>query len=287
MRNIFGVFALSILFTQPMIPQDTIPVSKGWNNIGSLGTGIIPDLLFTEPPGIITTSFYGYAPWAGYQASDTLRKGIGYWIKASGDGIVIFDHAGSADSCGLKRVTYAGYIYHTVRIGSRCWLEENLNVGVLSGAVNNMIDDGTLEKYCWDDDSLYCIKYGGLYQWDEAMRYETASGAQGICPAGWHLPTYAEFQTLSSDVGGDGNSLKAVGEGMVGGAGTNTTGYAALMAGFRSTDRIFNTLGTFFWSSDGLDALNAGLLYLPDYSAEIIPDSLSKKNGFSVRCIEN
>jgi hypothetical protein len=71
----------------------------------------------------------------------------------------------------------------------------------------------TIEKYCYNDDPLNCALYGGLYQWNEAMQWSTTPGTQGICPPGWHIPTYAEFQTLSSSVGGDGNALKAIGQG--------------------------------------------------------------------------
>ncbi|PIU75308.1 MAG: hypothetical protein COS76_01505, partial [Candidatus Portnoybacteria bacterium CG06_land_8_20_14_3_00_39_12] len=37
---------------------------------------------------------------------------------------------------------------------------------------------------------------GGLYQWNQAMCGSTTEGAQGICPAGWHIATDAEWCTL-------------------------------------------------------------------------------------------
>ena len=73
-----------------------------------------------------------------------------------------------------------------------------------------------------------------MYQWNEAMQYDTTQGVQGICPPGWHIPTMAEFETLSLTVGGDGNALKANGQGAGWGAGTNTSGFSARLAGFRS-----------------------------------------------------
>ncbi len=52
-------------------------------------------------------------------------------------------------------------------------------------------------------------KYGVLYNWYGAMNQENApggsadavpSGVQGICPAGWHLPSKAEWQVLENYV---------------------------------------------------------------------------------------
>src|ERR1035437_215787 len=72
-------------------------------------------------------------------------------------------------------------------------------------------------------------------------------------PTGWHIPTYAELQTLSTAVNNNGNSLKAIGQGdaMWGGAGTNTSGFSALLAGYRILSGDYPNLGyiTGFWSS--------------------------------------
>ena len=42
--------------------------------------------------------------------------------------------------------------------------------------------------------------YPTLYQWNEAMQYSSTPGAQGICPAGWHIPTHDQFTTLERSV---------------------------------------------------------------------------------------
>jgi len=84
-----------------------------------------------------------------------------------------------------------GKTYNTVLIGTQCWMRENLNIGTRIDGSQNQTDNGTIEKYCYDDLESNCDIYGGLYQWDEAMQYVTTQGVQGICPAGWHLPTDA------------------------------------------------------------------------------------------------
>ncbi|MBO7511804.1 MAG: hypothetical protein J6T54_02375, partial [Fibrobacter sp.] len=83
-------------------------------------------------------------------------------------------------------------------------MAQNLNVGAMIDGEKNQEDDSKIERYCYDNDSINCLIYGGLYQWAEMMqlpsRCNTESCAdliqpnhQGICPAGWRLLTYNDF----------------------------------------------------------------------------------------------
>jgi uncharacterized protein (TIGR02145 family) len=74
------------------------------------------------------------------------------------------------------------------------------------------------------------------------MQYSASGGnIQGICPSGWYiLPSDAEQSTLSSAVSGDGNPLKAIGQGVNNGTGSDTSGFSALLTGYR----LYNA-GTF------------------------------------------
>jgi uncharacterized protein (TIGR02145 family) len=114
-------------------------------------------------------------------------------------------------------------------------LKENLDVGAMIIVNSNQTNNAVIEKYCYDNMSENCDTYGGLYQWDEAMQYTTVEVAKGICPTGWHIPTWNDMATLSATVGGDGNALKAIGQGSGDGVGTNTSGFSALLVGFRYT----------------------------------------------------
>lgn len=186
-------------------------------------------------------------------------------------------------------VSWGGKTYNTVPIGTQCWFRQNLDIGTRVPGSQDQANNGTMEKYCYNDSLENCVTYGGLYQWDEAMQYDTTQGAQGICPPGWHLPTLADFQTLSSSVGGDGNALKAIGQGTGGGAGTNTSGFSALLAGFRRYDGIFLGLGGSgaFRSSTQNSSTGAYLLGLYYNVADIHLNSSSKASGFSVRCLQD
>jgi len=88
---------------------------------------------------------------------------------------------------GLPKIIYENQAYNTVVVGDQCWIKENLNIGSRINGIQNQTNNGIIEKYCYNDDSVNCTKYGGLYLWSEAMQYDTAEGARGICPIGWHF----------------------------------------------------------------------------------------------------
>ncbi|MFI5251392.1 MAG: FISUMP domain-containing protein [Bacteroidota bacterium] len=188
---------------------------------------------------------------------------------------------------GTPTVTYAGKTYHTVQIGNQCWLKENLDVGTMVDSMQNQTNNGIIEKYCYRNDTANCNTYGGLYQWNEAMQYDTTPGTQGICPTGWHIPSNNEFTTLATLVNNDGNALEAVGQS--GGAGTNISGFSALLAGYRDITGYFGDLGitTTVWSSTEGYASLVGTLGLAYGNIAIYVYNFSKEYGVSVRCIKN
>ncbi|NUN07914.1 MAG: hypothetical protein HUU54_01930 [Ignavibacteriaceae bacterium] len=186
-------------------------------------------------------------------------------------------------------VEYEGKIYGMVKIGEQCWIKENLNVGTRINGAANPSNNGTVEKYCYNDNEANCNTYGGLYTWNEAMGYSTTAGVRGICPEGWHIPTNAEFQTLASSVSNNSNALKAVGQGTGSGAGTNTSGFSALLAGYRYYGGYFVSLSDFayFWSSTEYSSPYARFIGLDYNGANITFNYYYKEFGFSVRCVED
>ncbi|MHB8904488.1 MAG: FISUMP domain-containing protein, partial [Melioribacteraceae bacterium] len=196
----------------------------------------------------------------------------------------------------MGTVFYIDRSYNVVQIGRQCWLRENMDVGTRINKNLDQTNNGVIEKYCYDDNKANCPSFGGLYQWDEAMQYNTNQGTQGICPTGWHIPTLYDFETLSSTVNNDGNALKADKEGTAEGLGTNTSGFSALLAGYGYETGIGGvgfalSLGqtTFFWSSENFDTDHAYYLNLL-YNYKYITRGYiyySKNNAFSVRCIKD
>jgi uncharacterized protein (TIGR02145 family) len=121
-------------------------------------------------------------------------------------------------------VTHGEQTYKTVVIGRQTWMAENLNYEA----------EGSK---CYDDDPSNCTKYGRLYDWETAMT---------ACPSGWHLPSQAEWNTLSSYVKAASNcsncdaaKLKAT-SGWISYNSTDEYGFSALPGGGASySDGIF------------------------------------------------
>lgn len=219
---------------------------------------------------------------------------------------------GGGEPCpGTPTVTdNDGNVYNTVLIGSQCWMKENLNVGTMinneTGGSNNdgwQTDNGTIEKWCYDNSTSNCDTYGGLYQWNEMMQYLETPGEQGICPSGWHIPTKEEWTILIDYLGGSyvaGGKMKTTGT-IQGGNGlwnepntdaTNESGYTGIPAGYGFCGLVASFLGignnSFTWSSSPYvvqsHAISNSLRYDSGYSSS--SDSF-KKYGKSVRCLKD
>jgi uncharacterized protein (TIGR02145 family) len=212
----------------------------------------------------------------------------------------------TTSACGgtcpdIPSVTYSGQTYNTVQIGTQCWLRESLNVGVQINGTANQTDDGIIQKYCYADVSANCEIYGGLYQWNETMAYLTTPGSQGICPSGWHVPTDAEWCTLStfldatvncSSIGGSGTNagyeMKSAIGWDTGGNGSNSSGFTALPSGVRYSN-YYDGKG---WASDMWTSTSTspGAYYrVIGLGSEIgrYNSDLEDGHGFAVRCVKN
>ncbi|MCK4678675.1 MAG: hypothetical protein KAT48_11125 [Bacteroidales bacterium] len=205
---------------------------------------------------------------------------------------------------GTPTVTYEGQVYNTIQIFSQCWLKENLNVGTMINGIYDQSNNGTIEKYCYEDYIPECNEYGGLYQWDEMMQYTNISGTQGICPIGWHIPTDEEFKILEGSADsfyGIGDmvwDLENIGRGYdvalnlkssIGWNGTDLFNFSALPGGFRDTYYgLFYGGSCFYWLSSEYDAIDSWHRVIP-WNADIVDRSNDglKGRGFSVRCVRD
>jgi len=185
-----------------------------------------------------------------------------------------------------------GQSYTTLQIGDQCWMTENLNIGTRIAGSSNQTDDGTLEKYCFDNSDANCDVYGGLYQWNEMMQYTTTQGVQGVCMEGWHLPTDDEWCALEQEVDPSITCSSTGWRGTDGGTKLKqggSSGFEALLGGYRNTGSgSFNSLGTdaYFWSSSesGSNAWGRGLGLSSAYVYRL---AYGKTFGFSVRCLKD
>jgi hypothetical protein len=65
-----------------------MPVSKGWNLLGSISDPIWASSIRSEPPGIITSNFFGYS--GTYTHVDVILPGSAYWVNVSEDALLTF-----------------------------------------------------------------------------------------------------------------------------------------------------------------------------------------------------
>jgi uncharacterized protein (TIGR02145 family) len=187
-----------------------------------------------------------------------------------------------------------GKLYKTVQIGRQCWMAENLNVGE---EVDNFSqrNNKITEKTCYDNDSINCRIYGGLYTWDEAMAYDPTAPT-GVCPSGWHIPEIKEWEELSSFLGEElaGEKMKVTENYSPSWDGTNKSGFTAYPSGC-GHDSVFSRQGHWavYWSSTETDSQYASFVLLDRYWAPgkyknlITGDYYLKSSGFSVRCLKN
>jgi len=199
-------------------------------------------------------------------------------------------------------------MYQTVKIGEQCWMAENLNVGTKINGVDDQTDNGTIEKYCYNNDEGSCDVYGGLYQWNEMMGYESSSssdpsGVRGICPSDWHVPSDAEWKELELYLGmsqsevdntiwrgtNQGDKLKSTSGWNSGGNGNNSSGFSALPGSSRNLIGEFHHKGSIahYWSATELNNYDAWERMLFVYYKDIGRDEDNEGNGFSVRCIRD
>lgn len=184
--------------------------------------------------------------------------------------------------------------YKTVKIGDQTWMAENLDVGTMIQGDQMQTNNNIIEKYCYENDPANCSKYGGLYTWSEAMKYNKKNGAQGICPDSWHIPTRKEFNKLIKAVKNNNNALTSESElvytweTIEGTKGTNTSGFSTLMSGISTFDGSFAFKGEYteFRSSTEINSDQAYGLSIGIISSDISYPN-AKEIGFSIRCIKD
>ena len=110
---------------------------------------------------------------------------------------------------------------------------------------------------------------------------------QGICPAGWHIPTLLERTALEAIPAED---LRATTLWTVPDGNTNSTGFSALPAGtFNAANGRFEDLlsRTDFWSDHSDPAATVNALSLQYYCNTTMFSTNNAADAWSVRCVKN
>lgn len=238
--------------------------------------------------------------------------------------------AGDGLPClGAPTVTdHEGNVYNTVRIGTQCWTRENMRC---TTSPNGYLAFGGTDTsdYCNESDhSPYYYDFtqsviplnerGLLYNWAGAMDtisagndvLESFSGRRGICPAGWHVPSMAEWDSMSNYLNAQseyvcnfsGNIAKAIASQSYWDSTTsectpgndpslnNATGFTAIPAGIYFWYG-FRWSGTHacFWASTStiINSVLPDNLYVYWQHPDLGRPEPAKGHGLSVRCLRD
>jgi uncharacterized protein (TIGR02145 family) len=278
-----------------ILDQDTLKITLNESNTSSLGgdngsidltvTGGLPPFSYSWSNGSSIQDISGLS--AGVY-SVTITDAFGSTVT---DSVRIYDtFIDIRDSTNYKAVT----------IGDQVWMAENVNIGIMIDVDANPSDNVQIEKYCYNNDETNCDTFGGLYQWNEMMQYNPSDDnypgiTQGVCPAGWHLPTDEEWKELEISIGMDSsviddNGLRGTDEAikiMEGG----TSGFEALLGGYRNRNGFFDLINSkdYFWSATESD-INYPYPWNRELDiayTQISRSTVAKEHGLSVRCIKD
>ena len=278
-------------------------------------SGLDPESSSTKGDGgsssAMTSSSAASSSSVTQQSSSSVVSSSSETTESSSSEYVPFDHSKAFDGPLWRAGAYKTFVdarngreYYYLEMEangkSLKVMAENLNVGDMVKGYKNQQDDSKIERYCYDNDTTNCDRYGGLYQWAEMMQLpsecNTKSCAdlikpnhQGICPNGWRLMTAADFEFI---VKSNGNKDGVEGtRSTFGFGGYNTTGFSLVGAG-SNWDHSFGYLNhSTYWfypeeSSDdpNLYAFSSSQGRNEKYNPM---DQVDKIHGFSVRCVKD
>ena len=234
-----------------------------------------------------------------------------------------------------------GNLYGVVQIGKQCWMKSNLRTthfsdgtAIANGTGNNANNTRSYTTAYYyqptssshfDNDydfSHYNLNtYGLYYNWKATMHGAAGSttvpsGVQGVCPTGWHVPSFREWDTLIAfvqtlpnatnydhhsigyihalsggcdwNVGGDGHP------GYYQGPAWNSSEFSALPAGEAGStfrENITSSQTAYFWTaSEAAPFAGSPQSYNFEFhegSSAVLKRSSYANFGYSVRCVRD
>ena len=234
-------------------------------------------------------------------------------------GLACGDVPAAAFSCG-EPLSYQGYDYETVQIGSQCWLAENLRSssyqngddipGDLSAAdweLTNQNQSGACSIYGETDGSCAhfspcidpCDELASLEAFGKLYNWYAVNDGRNLCPSGWHVASDDEWAALEDDVVGQGfdspgTALRSSSCWVQGNNGTDDVGFEAVPGGYRNAvveghiHFPYAGHGAYFWTASiGENSSEAWCRFFDHFDPQIRRESLNRGLGFSIRCVKD
>jgi uncharacterized protein (TIGR02145 family) len=184
--------------------------------------------------------------------------------------------------------------YPVVETGSQTWMALNLKATKYNDGTDipsvteaNAWRDLSTPGYCWyNNDITLKSTYGALYNW-----FALNSGK--LCPAGWHLPSDAEWITLANDLEGEseaGGKLKESGTlhwSTPNTGATDEKGFTSIPGGYRKDDGTYSNIGStgLWWSTTEVDTTQMRIRLMGFDNSSLEWNNSLKTDGLSVRCL--
>jgi uncharacterized protein (TIGR02145 family) len=242
--------------------------------------------------GLTEKTVYYFKAYAKFSFGTYYGAEKSFTTAAAPIPMVIFTNTGTVTD-------YDGNNYKTIRIGNQTWMAENLHVqtyndgsaipyyAVNSSAWQNLIGGGF--GY-YNSNYLYIASHGYLYN------YYTIDDVRGLAPAGWHIPTVAEWQTLMTTLTNANPAYSLTAVSQLFGSNywistscsiNNYSNMNLLPSGFRSIQGTDADMGYSmgFWCMDNSGAY-ASIMYF-DYTCFSMSTSKYKNCGYSIRCVKD
>ena len=266
------------------IPNPTVSLSTITKNGNGLG------IFSSTLNGLVSKSTY----YARAYATNSVGTGYGNEISFTTSDITNVMGIPCSGTPTVKDIE--GNIYNTVQIGTQCWTKENLRVSKYRDGSIIPLDEsggtsGNSSAQIWSIRSTGArtvfghnpanfALLGYLYNW------YAISDPKGLCPSAWHVPSDAEWTTLTTFLGGEsvaGGKMKSISTtywNLSNVAPTNESGFSTLPGGYRVNDGSFNNinLNAFLWSATELDKNDAWHRYL-NYNDNVFVNYFNKSFG--------
>jgi hypothetical protein len=193
--------------------QVEINAGNGFVDIGTQQMLSVPYALFSERTGELMvevsasgdTLFIGennFVIIPGLSISNGPQGNAGAALLPGND--TCDDQYISVTGCGgQSSINYDGRVYDLVEIGGQCWFAENLATdqyrngdAIPTGLTNSAWQNTSSGAYAiYNSDANNDLIYGKLYN------FYAVSDPRGLCPVGWHVPTYCEWMYLEGSLG--------------------------------------------------------------------------------------
>jgi uncharacterized protein (TIGR02145 family) len=186
----------------------------------------------------------------------------------------------------------------TVTIGKQVWSTKNLDVSKFRNGdpIPEAKTDEEWKRAGENKQPAWCYynneaangsKYGKLYNW------YAVNDPRGLAPAGYHIPSDAEWTILTDYLGGErvaGGKMRTTTDWKAPNAdASNSSGFSGLPGGNRNFNGAFNFIGEYgyWWSSTEGGTNNAWNRHLHYKSGDVDGSDDGKRRGFSVRCLRD